>query len=245
LEWAVLGWNAPAIAFYDPLRARPQDKWTLYRLTGETLAKAAREGARPGTPGRASSSARACPGRSALLGLPEDLVDFGDLREQLVGDLDVHGRLGAGGPGQLGGLVEQLVQLRVLLEVGRLEVVGPQHPQVLLDQLGALLLDQNRPGAELGVLVGRVLLGDRLDRLGPDPGLRRVVDATRQVAVRGDLGLRAQKLEQHLRIPSLVADHAQVTDITLVPPGTSGQGARYFGLRPGPRRGPEPFQQAS
>ena len=43
--------------------------------------------------------------------------------------------LRAGGPGRLGGLVEQVVQLRVLLEVRRLEVVGPQHPQVVLDQL--------------------------------------------------------------------------------------------------------------
>jgi hypothetical protein len=36
-------------------------------------------------------------------------------------------------------------KLRVLLEVRRLEVVGPQHPQVVLDQLGALLLDDQRP----------------------------------------------------------------------------------------------------
>ncbi len=42
VEWAVLNWNTPAIAFYEPLGARPQDEWTVYRLTGETLAKAAR-----------------------------------------------------------------------------------------------------------------------------------------------------------------------------------------------------------
>ncbi len=42
VEWAVLNWNTPAIAFYESLGARPQDEWTVYRLTGETLAKAAR-----------------------------------------------------------------------------------------------------------------------------------------------------------------------------------------------------------
>lgn len=42
LEWAVLDWNAPSIAFYESLGARPQDQWTVYRLTGpelEALAK--------------------------------------------------------------------------------------------------------------------------------------------------------------------------------------------------------------
>ncbi|TQM70741.1 L-amino acid N-acyltransferase YncA [Actinomadura hallensis] len=42
VEWAVLNWNTPAIAFYESLGASPQDEWTVYRLTGETLAKAAR-----------------------------------------------------------------------------------------------------------------------------------------------------------------------------------------------------------
>src|ERR671920_1570121 len=59
--------------------------------------------------------------RSGLLGLPEDLGDLVDLREQVVGCLGVHGALGPGGAGQLGGLVDQRVQLRVLLEVRRLE----------------------------------------------------------------------------------------------------------------------------
>jgi GNAT superfamily N-acetyltransferase len=39
LEWAVLDWNAPAIAFYEGLGARPQDQWTVYRLAGEPLAR--------------------------------------------------------------------------------------------------------------------------------------------------------------------------------------------------------------
>src|SRR5207248_10667012 len=95
---------------------------------------------------------------SALLGLPEDLGDLLDLTEQLVGRADVHAALGATGAGQLGRLVEQLVQLGVLLEVRRLEVVGPQHPQVVLDQLRPLLLDHNGAGAESGVAVGGVVL---------------------------------------------------------------------------------------
>ena len=38
LEWAVLNWNAPSIAFYESLGARPLDQWTVYRLTGPELA---------------------------------------------------------------------------------------------------------------------------------------------------------------------------------------------------------------
>lgn len=37
LEWAVLNWNEPAIKFYEGLGARPQDEWTVYRLTGAAL----------------------------------------------------------------------------------------------------------------------------------------------------------------------------------------------------------------
>jgi GNAT superfamily N-acetyltransferase len=39
LEWSVLNWNAPSIAFYEALGARPQDEWTVYRLTDEALAE--------------------------------------------------------------------------------------------------------------------------------------------------------------------------------------------------------------
>jgi len=39
LEWAVLNWNAPSIAFYEALGARPQDEWTTYRLTDGALAE--------------------------------------------------------------------------------------------------------------------------------------------------------------------------------------------------------------
>ncbi|KPC90758.1 GCN5 family acetyltransferase [Streptomyces sp. NRRL F-6602] len=37
LEWSVLDWNAPAIGFYESLGARPQDEWTVYRLTDDAL----------------------------------------------------------------------------------------------------------------------------------------------------------------------------------------------------------------
>jgi GNAT superfamily N-acetyltransferase len=38
-EWAVLDWNRPAIEFYRRLGARAMDEWTIFRLTGEALAK--------------------------------------------------------------------------------------------------------------------------------------------------------------------------------------------------------------
>jgi len=37
IEWAVLDWNEPSIAFYQSLGARPKDEWILYRLTGDAL----------------------------------------------------------------------------------------------------------------------------------------------------------------------------------------------------------------
>ena len=37
LEWAVLDWNKDAIGFYERLGARPNDEWTVYRLSGEPL----------------------------------------------------------------------------------------------------------------------------------------------------------------------------------------------------------------
>ncbi|MFD1660430.1 GNAT family N-acetyltransferase [Streptomyces caeni] len=39
LEWSVLDWNRPAIGFYERLGARPQDEWTVYRLTDGALAR--------------------------------------------------------------------------------------------------------------------------------------------------------------------------------------------------------------
>ena len=41
LEWAVLDWNAPSIAFYDSLGAASMTDWIIRRLTGEALARLA------------------------------------------------------------------------------------------------------------------------------------------------------------------------------------------------------------
>ncbi|WP_235038129.1 GNAT family N-acetyltransferase [Microbacterium sp. 18062] len=38
LEWTVLDWNAPSIAFYRSLGAAPMDDWTTQRLAGDDLA---------------------------------------------------------------------------------------------------------------------------------------------------------------------------------------------------------------
>lgn len=37
MEWAVLDWNEPAIAFYEALGARRMQDWQICRLTGDAL----------------------------------------------------------------------------------------------------------------------------------------------------------------------------------------------------------------
>jgi GNAT superfamily N-acetyltransferase len=37
LEWSVLDWNAPALAFYSSLGAEAMDEWTVHRLAGPAL----------------------------------------------------------------------------------------------------------------------------------------------------------------------------------------------------------------
>lgn len=39
LEWWCLDWNQPSIGFYKAMGAVPMDDWTVYRITGDTLAK--------------------------------------------------------------------------------------------------------------------------------------------------------------------------------------------------------------
>jgi len=41
LEWTVLDWNEPAVAFYRSLNAQPMDEWTTQRLTGQALTELA------------------------------------------------------------------------------------------------------------------------------------------------------------------------------------------------------------
>jgi GNAT superfamily N-acetyltransferase len=48
LDWAVLDWNAPSIAFYRSLGAVDQSEWTTYRLDGPALVRMA--GSYPGQP---------------------------------------------------------------------------------------------------------------------------------------------------------------------------------------------------
>jgi RimJ/RimL family protein N-acetyltransferase len=44
MEWSVLNWNAPAIAFYEKLGAEPVRDWTVYHLNKEEMEKLASEG---------------------------------------------------------------------------------------------------------------------------------------------------------------------------------------------------------
>ncbi len=44
MEWSVLDWNAPSIAFYRSIGARPREGWTLQQLTGEALSALAAAG---------------------------------------------------------------------------------------------------------------------------------------------------------------------------------------------------------
>lgn len=37
LDWAVLDWNKPSIAFYDSIGAKPLSDWITYRLEGNAL----------------------------------------------------------------------------------------------------------------------------------------------------------------------------------------------------------------
>ena len=47
VEWSVLDWNEPSIAFYRRFGATPMDEWTTFRLAGDALVAATHPG--PGT----------------------------------------------------------------------------------------------------------------------------------------------------------------------------------------------------
>jgi GNAT superfamily N-acetyltransferase len=51
LEWSVLDWNEPSIGFYRSLGAIAKDEWTVYRLSGDQLARLGAELPEP-VPGR-------------------------------------------------------------------------------------------------------------------------------------------------------------------------------------------------
>jgi GNAT superfamily N-acetyltransferase len=44
LQWWVLDWNKSAIDFYKSIGAEPMDEWTVFRVSGSSLAKLAEEG---------------------------------------------------------------------------------------------------------------------------------------------------------------------------------------------------------
>ncbi|WP_425501243.1 N-acetyltransferase family protein [Pseudoxanthomonas suwonensis] len=47
-EWSVLDWNAPAIAFYRSLGARPMGEWTVQRVDGQALQALAAQASQAG-----------------------------------------------------------------------------------------------------------------------------------------------------------------------------------------------------
>lgn len=51
LEWWVLDWNAPSIAFYQSIGAVAQDEWTRFRLDGAALDTLAETAPPPSAPG--------------------------------------------------------------------------------------------------------------------------------------------------------------------------------------------------
>jgi hypothetical protein len=44
MEWSVLNWNESAIGFYRSLGAKPMDEWSVFRLTGDDIARLAATG---------------------------------------------------------------------------------------------------------------------------------------------------------------------------------------------------------
>ena len=40
-EWSALDWNTPAIRFYERMGAKAMSEWTVFRLTGDPLKRAA------------------------------------------------------------------------------------------------------------------------------------------------------------------------------------------------------------
>ena len=51
LEWSVLDWNEPSIAFYEKMGAKAMDEWTVFRLTGTTLETLALQDSKNGRSG--------------------------------------------------------------------------------------------------------------------------------------------------------------------------------------------------
>ena len=61
-EWSVLDWNEKALGVYRSIGARPQDEWTVQRLTGPALAALAAQAAKSDVSAAAAVPAAARPG---------------------------------------------------------------------------------------------------------------------------------------------------------------------------------------
>ena len=55
MEWVVLVWNAPSIAFYRSLGAVPMDEWTVFRLTEDKIRELAAGQTEQAVPNRVPS----------------------------------------------------------------------------------------------------------------------------------------------------------------------------------------------
>src|SRR5687768_1695455 len=132
------------------------------------------------------SRPRRPPGR-LFLRRPEDVADLLHRSLEIRGSLRIDALLVLAA--QLRGLPERVVEVRVLLEVLRLEVVGPEDEQLLLAELRVLLLHVDRadvvvPVRVVTALERRELLDHLRDGLGGGLCAGRIVDAARDVAVR-------------------------------------------------------------
>src|SRR3990172_3558781 len=118
------------------------------------------------------------------------LVDAVDQAQQLLGCLEIGALLDLGGG--LRRLPADVVQVRVLLHVLRLEVVVPHDVDVVLRLLGARLIDDDAALPEVLIGAGVVLLDDPVARFSLDARLLGVVDPARNVAVGVDAPRGAQ-----------------------------------------------------
>ena len=179
-----------------------------------------------GSGGCGSARAAGHPRLAVAAGRLPGGVDLVDQLEQLLRVVEV-GR-GLDLADLLVRVPEQLVEVRDGLEVLGLEVVVPQDVEVVLDEVGLLLLDRDRARPEGRVLVGGVLLDDPVAGLGLDAGLLGVVDAARQVAVGVGDGRRGEQSgdERHRATSGSGAG---------VPVVWSGRSMARAGKCPGPR----------
>ena len=120
---------------------------------------------------------------SGLLRLLEDPIDLGNAL-RAVGSTTAVSQVFLASPAALVVVQTSSCSSGKPLGVLGLEVVGPQHPEVVLHGLRPLFFDHDEARWQEHGIVGHVeLLHAGLHRLRLDTSLRGVVDAARQVAV--------------------------------------------------------------